>query len=122
MIFILKSHPFVRARQLTFFVIDWRLFVSWKLWHESSFLPCMERANSIAGRTRTGRFLSKVFSCIGNSVSVAKWAFCCLLLSQSAFAVTTLSTFQAGAGGWHMGTLAVGNLDSDAALEIVVPY
>src|SRR5437868_7632784 len=33
-----------------------------------------------------------------------------------------LSSFQAADGGWHMGTLAVGNLDADAQLEIVVPY
>ena len=33
-----------------------------------------------------------------------------------------ISSFQAGDGGWHMGTLAVGNLDNDAQLEIVVPY
>jgi hypothetical protein len=33
-----------------------------------------------------------------------------------------ISRFQAGNGGWHLGTLAAGNLDSDAALEIVVPY
>ena len=35
---------------------------------------------------------------------------------------STLSSFPAGDGGWHMGTLTVGNLDSDAQLEIVVPY
>jgi hypothetical protein len=33
-----------------------------------------------------------------------------------------ISTFQAGNGGWHLGTLAIGNLDADPALEIVVPY
>jgi hypothetical protein len=33
-----------------------------------------------------------------------------------------ISRFQAGIGGWHLGTLAVGNIDGDAALEIVVPY
>jgi len=33
-----------------------------------------------------------------------------------------LSSFQAGNGGWHLGALAVGNLDADAQLEIVVPY
>ena len=35
---------------------------------------------------------------------------------------TELSSFQAGSGGWHLGTLAVGNLDADAQKEIVVPY
>ncbi|MEW6304782.1 MAG: hypothetical protein AB1705_15010 [Verrucomicrobiota bacterium] len=33
-----------------------------------------------------------------------------------------IGSFQAGNGGWHMSTLAVGNLDTDAQLEIVVPY
>ncbi|HEY0456202.1 MAG TPA: hypothetical protein VGE41_07480 [Verrucomicrobiae bacterium] len=33
-----------------------------------------------------------------------------------------LSSFQAGNGGWHLGTIAVGNLDNDPQLEIVVPY
>jgi hypothetical protein len=82
----------------------------------------MKRANPIAGATRFKDRVTKVFTCFGNFVSVAKWAAFCLVLSQTAFAVTTLSSFQAGTGGWHMGTLAVGNLDSDSALEIVVPY
>lgn len=33
-----------------------------------------------------------------------------------------ISSFQAGNGGWQMGTLAVGNLDADPQLEIVIPY
>src|ERR1043165_4031950 len=33
-----------------------------------------------------------------------------------------ISTFQAGDAGWHLGTLAVGNLDGSPDLEIVVPY
>src|SRR5437588_11664060 len=33
-----------------------------------------------------------------------------------------ISSFQAGDAGWQLGTLAVGNLDGDAQLEIVVPY
>ena len=33
-----------------------------------------------------------------------------------------VSSFASGDGGWHLGTLAVGNLDSDASLEIVIPY
>jgi hypothetical protein len=33
-----------------------------------------------------------------------------------------LFSFQAGVGGWHLGSLAVGNLDQDPAPEIVVPY
>src|SRR5688572_12694573 len=31
-------------------------------------------------------------------------------------------SFQAGSGGWHLGTLAVENLDEDPAPEIIVPY
>ena len=31
-------------------------------------------------------------------------------------------SFPAGTGGWHLGTLGLGNLDTDAQLEIVVPY
>ncbi len=33
-----------------------------------------------------------------------------------------IASFPAGNGGWHMGSLAVGNLDNDVQLEIVVPY
>ncbi len=33
-----------------------------------------------------------------------------------------VTSFQAGDGGWQLGALAVGNIDSDAQLEIVVPY
>lgn len=33
-----------------------------------------------------------------------------------------VSSFPAGDGGWHLGTLAAGNLDGDPQLEIVVPY
>ena len=71
------------------------------------------------------RHLSRVFdqiTCFGKRTSVAKWAALCLILVQTASAVTTLSTFQAGSGGWHMGTIAVGNIDNDPALEIVIPY
>ncbi|HEY2083769.1 MAG TPA: hypothetical protein VGI88_13380 [Verrucomicrobiae bacterium] len=33
-----------------------------------------------------------------------------------------VSSFQAGDGGWQLGTLAVGNLDNSGTLDIVVPY
>ena len=33
-----------------------------------------------------------------------------------------VSSFQAGDGGWHLGTLAVAQLDSSPDLELVVPY
>ncbi len=45
-----------------------------------------------------------------------------LLLAQTFVHATLLSSFTAGNGGWHMGTLAVGNIDNDSQLEIVVPY
>lgn len=43
-------------------------------------------------------------------------------LSGAALTPRQINAFQAGSGGWHLGTLAVGNLDADAQLEIVVPY
>src|SRR5262245_35637400 len=45
-------------------------------------------------------------------------AFCLALPGGAA----TLSSFQAGTGGWQMGSLAVGDVAGNAALEIVVPY
>lgn len=45
----------------------------------------------------------------------------CLSVLRCASA-RTISSFQAGQGGWQLGTLAVGNLDDDPQLEIVVPY
>jgi hypothetical protein len=48
---------------------------------------------------------------------------CCLYFTVSQIAFGALiSTFQAGDSGWHLGTIAVGNLDSTPDLEIVVPY
>jgi len=57
-----------------------------------------------------------------------KWVTRVVLACASALLFThqsqsaELSFFQAGDAGWHLGTLAVGNLDADAQLEIVVPY
>ena len=45
-----------------------------------------------------------------------------LAIASQASGAELISHFQAGTGGWHLGTLAVGNLDSDPALEIVIPY
>src|SRR5712671_6370194 len=53
------------------------------------------------------------------SSAVAALLFCGLMLDSPA---AVLSSFQAGTGGWHLGTIGVGNLDSDPDLEIVVPY
>jgi hypothetical protein len=46
----------------------------------------------------------------------------CVALSGLNASAALISTFQAGDSGWHLGTLAVGNLDSLPDLEIVVPY
>ncbi len=35
---------------------------------------------------------------------------------------TLISSFQAGDGGWQLGTLGLGNLDNSGQLDIVVPY
>ena len=56
-----------------------------------------------------------------------RWVLGCLVLllilavPQPAQTAELIS-FQAGTGGWHLGTLAIGNLDEDDQLEIVVPY
>ncbi len=52
---------------------------------------------------------------------------CALLASAqeaeiSSVPVQTIANFQAGQGSWHLGTLAVGNLDSDPIPEFVIPY
>jgi hypothetical protein len=48
---------------------------------------------------------------------------CCFLAGLRVEAgMTTLASFQAGTGAWQMGTLAVGNIDGDPDLEIIVPY
>jgi hypothetical protein len=44
------------------------------------------------------------------------------LLSAASGRASEVASFQAGDGGWQLGTLAVGNLDGDSQLEIVVPY
>jgi hypothetical protein len=43
-------------------------------------------------------------------------------LTTSAGLGAQVSSFQAGDGGWQLGTLAVGNLDGSGQLDIVVPY
>lgn len=45
-----------------------------------------------------------------------------LLLPVLSGSAGQLASFPAGNGGWHMGTLAAGNIDNDAAMELVVPY
>jgi hypothetical protein len=48
-------------------------------------------------------------------------ALMCLVLPAGA-AATLISSFQAGDGDWHLGTLTVGNVDGTPDLEIIVPY
>jgi hypothetical protein len=45
-----------------------------------------------------------------------------VLAVETVLNAATISSFQAGAGGWNMGTLAVGDITGDSRLEIVVPY
>jgi hypothetical protein len=45
-----------------------------------------------------------------------------LIASSLASNAELLARFQAGSGGWQLGTLAVGNIDGDSSLEIVTPY
>lgn len=44
------------------------------------------------------------------------------LLGVNAANSAQVSSFQAGDGGWQLGTLAVGNLEGSPQLDIVVPY
>src|SRR5437660_28463 len=44
------------------------------------------------------------------------------LLTVHSLRAALISSFQAGDGGWQLGTLAVAQLDSSPDLEIVVPY
>src|SRR5262252_282689 len=46
----------------------------------------------------------------------------CLLLGAATSKAALISTFQAGNASWHLGTLAIGQLDASRDLEIVVPY
>jgi hypothetical protein len=52
-------------------------------------------------------------------VLICSSASCALATTGSA---RLISSFQAGAGGWQLGTVAVGNIDSDPLPEIIVPY
>lgn len=45
-----------------------------------------------------------------------------LKLFSAEAAPQVVASFQAGTGGWQMGTLAVGDIAGDSKLEIVVPY
>src|ERR1043165_29254 len=52
-----------------------------------------------------------------------RWLVSVALLSATVLAgAAEIASFQAGSGGWHLGTLGVGQLDGDPQLEIVVPY
>src|SRR3954470_3002402 len=60
--------------------------------------------------------MRKSVSWLASLVAAASW------LGVTSSHAAEVSSFQAGDGGWQLGTLAVGNLDADAQLEIVVPY
>jgi hypothetical protein len=49
-------------------------------------------------------------------------AFAVLSATTATASVNEVSSFQAGDAGWHLGTLGVGQLDADPALEVVIPY
>src|SRR6476659_2521946 len=55
-------------------------------------------------------------------IHVAMWIVAAICLNTLVVSATQLASFQAGDGGWQLGTLAVGNLATDSQLEIVVPY
>src|SRR6266513_4977584 len=67
-------------------------------------------------------FLSGVGKIGGSRAGISR-GFVAICLGVTATAgAAEISSFQAGDGGWHLVTLAVGNLDNDPNLEIVVPY
>ena len=54
---------------------------------------------------------------------VYRISFCLVvLMTARVLHAHSLPAFQAGDGGWQMAAPAVGNLDADPALEIVVAY
>jgi hypothetical protein len=60
---------------------------------------------------------------LGYNHNRTRIAFALLALAfQTGLNAGTVASFQVGAGGWNMGTLAVGDITGDARLEIVVPY
>ena len=69
-------------------------------------------------------FLSVVGRIAGSRVGISSGvvAAAIWLVVTNTAGAAEISSFQAGDGGWHLGTLAVGNLDGDSQLEIVVPY
>src|SRR5947207_15880385 len=68
--------------------------------------------------------ISEYRNIIGRFAAGALKAICCsgLLLSAWGSQAALVSTFQAGDASWHLGTIAVGQLDNSPDLEIVVPY
>ena len=65
--------------------------------------------------TTTGQHPFRIHAVIGT--------ICCAwLLSFFPASAGLISTFQGGGSGWHLGTIAVGNLDGTPDLEIVIPY
>lgn len=61
---------------------------------------------------RKAKVLLKIVVCCSVVCSKPAWSW----------AAPASFSFQAGQGGWQLGTLAVGNIDDDPVLEIIVPY
>lgn len=62
------------------------------------------------------------FGLLGSIRLLLSMAALALALPPGAGAATTVTSFQAGNGNWHLGTLSVGNIDNDPELEIVIPF
>ncbi len=57
--------------------------------------------------------------------AVSIWLSCAVLISLvtgSSATASLVSSFQAGSGGWQLGSPTAGNIDSDGGLEILAPY
>src|SRR4029077_13730317 len=59
---------------------------------------------------------------LGPGASRRNWPLALLLLLPWRCPAAQISTFQASDSGWHLGTLAVGNLLGTPDLAIVIPY
>jgi hypothetical protein len=49
-------------------------------------------------------------------------ALCAVLTGRAPACAHKVFSFEGGREGWHLGTVAVGNVDGDPLLEIIVPY
>ncbi|HWC59485.1 MAG TPA: hypothetical protein VHC44_07300, partial [Verrucomicrobiae bacterium] len=56
------------------------------------------------------------------SLSLLAGAFAACWVGLIPSRAAEVTSFQAGDGGWQLGTLGVGNLDNSGQLSVVVPY